>query len=306
MPKRGGNISLTSYDDIFETDESRAESQLERVQNISISELVPFKDHPFKVVDDEAMLRTTESIAQYGVLTPLIARPLEGGGYEIISGHRRAHAAELAGLTEVPVLVRQMDDDAATVLMVDSNLQRENILPSERAYAYKMKLEAMKHQGSRSDLTSSQVGTKLRTDQVMAAELGESRNQIQRYIRLTNLIPELLEMVDQKQISFNPAVELSYLAPEEQEIFMQAMDEVQASPSLSQAQRLKKLAQEGDFTMDAAREIMNEVKKGDLERVTFRNEQLRKYFPRSYTTQQMQDTIIKLLDQWQKKKARDQ
>ena len=306
MPKRGGNISLTSYDDIFETDESRAESQLERVQNISISELVSFKDHPFKVVDDEAMLRTTESIAQYGVLTPLIARPLEGGGYEIISGHRRAHAAELAGLTEVPVLVRQMDDDAATVLMVDSNLQRENILPSERAYAYKMKLEAMKHQGSRSDLTSSQVGTKLRTDQVMAAELGESRNQIQRYIRLTNLIPELLEMVDQKQISFNPAVELSYLAPEEQEIFMQAMDEVQASPSLSQAQRLKKLAQEGDFTMDAAREIMNEVKKGDLERVTFRNEQLRKYFPRSYTTQQMQDTIIKLLDQWQKKKARDQ
>ena len=306
MPKRGGNISLTSYDDIFETDESRAESQLERVQNISISELVPFKDHPFKVVDDEAMLRTTESIAQYGVLTPLIARPLEGGGYEIISGHRRAHASELAGLTEVPVLVRQMDDDAATVLMVDSNLQRENILPSERAYAYKMKLEAMKHQGSRSDLTSSQVGTKLRTDQVMAAELGESRNQIQRYIRLTNLIPELLEMVDQKQISFNPAVELSYLAPEEQEIFMQAMDEVQASPSLSQAQRLKKLAQEGDFTMDAAREIMNEVKKGDLERVTFRNEQLRKYFPRSYTTQQMQDTIIKLLDQWQKKKARDQ
>ena len=306
MPKRGGNISLTSYDDIFETDESRAESQLERVQNISISELVPFKDHPFKVVDDEAMLRTTESIAQYGVLTPLIARPLEGGGYEIISGHRRAHAAELAGLTEVPVLVRQMDDDAATVLMVDSNLQRENILPSERAYAYKMKLEALKHQGERSDLTSGQLGPKLRSDEQLAQEAGESRKQVQRYIRLTNLIPELLEMVDQKQISFNPAVELSYLAPEEQEIFMQAMDEVQASPSLSQAQRLKKLAQEGDFTMDAAREIMNEVKKGDLERVTFRNEQLRKYFPRSYTTQQMQDTIIKLLDQWQKKKARDQ
>ena len=307
MPKRGGNISLTSYDDIFETDESRADSQLERVQNISISELVPFKDHPFKVVDDEAMLRTTESIAQYGVLTPLIARPLEGGGYEIISGHRRAHAAEMAGLTEVPVLVRQMDDDAATVLMVDSNLQRENILPSERAYAYKMKLEAMKRTAGRpSKENVSQVGTQKRSDQIMAEELGESRNQIQRYIRLTNLIPELLEMVDQKQISFNPAVELSYLAPEEQEIFMQALDEVQASPSLSQAQRLKKLAQEGDFTMDAAREIMNEVKKGDLERVTFRNEQLRKYFPRSYTTQQMQDTIIKLLDQWQKKKARDQ
>ena len=307
MPKRGGNISLTSYDDIFETDESRAESQLERVQNISISELVPFKDHPFKVVDDEAMLRTMESIAQYGVLTPLIARPLEGGGYEIISGHRRAHAAELAGLTEVPVLVRQMDDDAATVLMVDSNLQRENILPSERAYAYKMKLEAMKRTAGRpSKENVSQLGTQKRSDQIMAEELGESRNQIQRYIRLTNLIPELLEMVDQKQISFNPAVELSYLAPEEQDVFMQAMDEVQASPSLSQAQRLKKLAQEGNFIMDAAREIMNEVKKGDLERVTFRNEQLRKYFPRSYTTQQMQDTIIKLLDQWQKKKARDQ
>lgn len=307
MPKRGGNISLTSYDDIFETDESRAESQLERVQNISISELVPFKDHPFKVVDDEAMLRTTESIAQYGVLTPLIARRLEGGGYEIISGHRRAHAAEMAGLTEVPVLVRQMDDDAATVLMVDSNLQRENILPSERAYAYKMKLEAMKRQAGRpSKENACQVGTHLRSDQELGEQVGDSARQVQRYIRLTNLIPELLEMVDQKQISFNPAVELSYLAPEEQEIFMQAMDEVQASPSLSQAQRLKKLAQEGDFTMDAAREIMNEVKKGDLERVTFRNEQLRKYFPRSYTTQQMQDTIIKLLDQWQKKKARDQ
>lgn len=306
MPKRGGNISLTSYDDIFETDESRAESRLERVQNISISELVLFKDHPFKVVDDEAMLRTTESIAQYGVLTPLIARPLEDGGYEIISGHRRAHAAEMAGLTEVPVLVRNMDDDAATVLMVDSNLQRESILPSERAFAYKMKLEAIKHQGERTDLTSNQIGRKLEAADIVGQETGDSRNQVRRYIRLTNLIPELLDMVDQKQISFNPAVELSYLAPEEQEIFMQAMDEVQAAPSLSQAQRLKKLAQEGVFTMDSAREIMNEVKKGDLERVTFRNEQLRKYFPRSYTAQQMQDTIIKLLDQWQKKKARDQ
>ena len=309
MPKRGGNISLTSYDDIFETDESRAESQLERVQNIRISELVPFKDHPFKVVDDEAMLRTTESIAQYGVLTPLIARPLEDGGYEIIPGHRRAHAAEMAGLTEVPVLVRNMDDDAATVLMVDSNLQRESILPSERAFAYKMKLEAMKHQAGRpSQDNYSQLGNNIGklSSEEMAEELGTSKNQIFRFIRLTNLIPELLDMVDQKQISFNPAVELSYLAPEEQEIFMQAMDEVQAAPSLSQAQRLKKLAQEGDFTMDSAREIMNEVKKGDLERVTFRNEQLRKYFPRSYTAQQMQDTIIKLLDQWQKKKARDQ
>ena len=305
MPKKGEHISLTSYDDLFETDESRAESQLERVQNIPVRELIPFKNHPFKVLDDEAMLRTTESIAEYGVLTPLIARPLDHGGYEIISGHRRAHAAELAGLSEVPVLVRDMDDDAATVLMVDSNLQRENILPSERAFAYKMKLEAMKHQGSRSDLTSSQVGTKLRTDQVMAKELGESRNQIQRYIRLTNLVPDLLDLVDCKQISFNPAVELSYLSPEEQETFLQAMDEVQAAPSLSQAQRLKKLAQEGNFTMDAAREILNEVKKGDLERVTFRNEQLRRFFPRSYTAQQMQDTIIKLLDQWQKKKSRE-
>jgi parB-like partition proteins len=300
---------LTSYDDIFETDESRAESQLERVQSIRLSALVPFKEHPFKVVDDEAMLRTTESIAQYGILTPLIARPLEDGSYEIISGHRRAHAAELAGLTEVPVLVRQMDDDAATVLMVDSNLQRENILPSERAYAYKMKLEAMKHQAGRpAQENYSQVGNnsgKLSSEE-MAEELGTSKNQIFRFIRLTNLIPEVLDMVDQKQISFNPAVELSYLKAEEQEMFIQAMDEVQAAPSLSQAQRLKKLSQEGGFTLDAAREIMNEVKKGDLERVTFRNEQLRKYFPRSYTTQQMQNTILKLLDQWQKKKGRDQ
>jgi len=309
MPKRGGNISLTSYDDIFETDESRAESQLERVQSIPLSALVPFKEHPFKVVDDEAMLRTTESIAQYGVLTPLIARPLEDGSYEIISGHRRAHAAELAGLTEVPVLVRRMDDDAATVLMVDSNLQRENILPSERAYAYKMKLEAMKHQAGRpAQENYSQVGNnsgKLSSEE-MAEELGTSKNQIFRFIRLTYLTPEVLDMVDRKQISFNPAVEISYLKAEEQEMFLQAMDEVQAAPSLSQAQRLKKLSQEGGFTLDAAREIMNEVKKGDLERVTFRNEQLRKYFPRSYTTQQMQNTILKLLDQWQKKKGRDQ
>jgi ParB family chromosome partitioning protein len=305
MPKRG-NISLSSYDDIFRTDESRAEEALEKVQPIAIDKLVPFKNHPFKVVDDEAMLRTTESIAQYGVLTPLIARPLEDGTFEIISGHRRAHAALAAGLTEVPVLVRQMDDDAATVLMVDSNLQRENILPSERAFAYKMKLEAMKHQGARSDLTSSQVGTKLRADEEMAQEVGSSRNQIQRYIRLTRLIPPILDMVDQKQISFNPAVELSYLKPEEQETFLEAMDEAQAAPSFSQAQRLKKLSQDGKFSLDTAREIMNEVKKGDLERVTFRNEQLRKYFPRSYTTQQMQDTIIRLLDQWQKKKSRGQ
>ena len=306
MPKKGANISLSSYDDIFETDASRAEAKQERIQSISILDLVPFENHPFKVVDDEAMLRTTESIAQYGVLTPIIARPLEDGGYEIISGHRRVHAAEAAGLDEVPVIVRDMTDDEATVLMVDSNLQRESILPSERAFAYKMKLEAMKHQGSRSDLTSSQVGTKLRTYQVRSDELGEIRNQIQRFIRLTNLIPDLLEMVDQKQISFNPAVELSYLKPEEQEIFMEAMDLAQTAPSLSQAQRMKKLSQEGGFTLDAVREIMTEVKKGDLERVTFRNETLRKYFPKSYSTQQMQDTIIKLLEQWQKRKQRDQ
>ena len=309
MPKRGANISLSSYDDIFETDESRADAQLERVQKIPISELVPFRNHPFKVVDDEAMLRTTESIAQYGVLTPLIARPLEDGTYEIISGHRRVHAAQAAGLSEVPVLVRDMDDDAATVLMVDSNLQREHILPSERAFAYKMKLEAIKHQAGRpSKENYSQVGNNngKTSSQEMAEELNTSKNQIFRYIRLTNLTPELLDMVDQKQISFNPAVELSYLKPEEQEMFLEAMDSAQTAPSLSQAQRLKKLSQEGGFTPDKVREIMVEVKKGDLERVTFRNETLRKYFPRSYTAQQMQDQIIKLLEQWQRRKQRDQ
>ena len=310
MPKRGANISLSSYDDIFETDESRADAQLERVQKIPISELVPFKDHPFKVVDDEAMLRTMESIAQYGVLTPLIARPLEDGTYEIISGHRRVHAAQAAGLTEVPVIVRDMDDDAATVLMVDSNLQRENILPSERAFAYKMKLEAMKRQGERTDLqeqaTSTQVGRTLETAEMVGKEVGDSRNQVRRYIRLTYLIPEFLDLVDEKKISFNPAVELSYLKPTEQEMFLSVMEWSQNAPSLSQAQRLKKLSQEGKLTPDAMREIMNEVKKGDLERVTFRNETLRKYFPRSYTAQQMQDQIIKLLEQWQKRKQRDQ
>lgn len=304
MQKRG-NISLSSYDDIFRTDESRAEEALEKVQPVAIDKLVPFKNHPFKVVDDEAMLRTTESIAQYGVLTPLIARPLEDGTFEIISGHRRAHAALAAGLTEVPVLVRQMDDDAATVLMVDSNLQRENILPSERAFAFKMKLEALNHQGARSDLTSVQVAPKLSTE-IIGESAGMSKDNVKRYIRLTSLIPSILDMVDKKQISFNPAVELSYLKSEEQETFLEAMDEAQAAPSLSQAQRLKKLSQDGNFSLDTAREIMNEVKKGDLERVTFRNEQLRKYFPRSYTTQQMQDTIIRLLDQWQKKKSRGQ
>ena len=307
MPRKGANISLSSYDDIFETDESRADSQLEKVQKIPISELVPFKNHPFKVVDDEAMLRTTESIAQFGILTPLIARPLEDGGYEIISGHRRAHAAEAAGLTEVPVIVRDMDDDAATVLMVDSNLQRESILPSERAFAYKMKAEALNHQGQRTDLTSGQVVPKFkRTTEEIAAETGESYKTVQRFIRLTNLIPELLDMVDQKQISFNPAVELSYLTPEEQQHVIEAMDFTQAAPSLSQAQRLKKLSQEGGCTLEAMQDILGEVKKGDLERVAFKSEQLRKYFPKSYSPKQMQDTIIKLLEQWQRKRQREQ
>ena len=310
MPKRGANISLSSYDDIFETDESRADAQLERVQKIPISELVPFKNHPFKVVEDEAMLRTTESIAQYGVLTPLIARPLEEGTYEIISGHRRVHAAQAAGLTEVPVIVRDMDDDAATVLMVDSNLQREHILPSERAFAYKMKNEAMKRQAGRppkeneGQIVPDYLGK--RTTEIIGEATGDSYKQVQRYIRLTHLIPELLDLVDQKKISFNPAVELSYLKPTEQEMFLSVMDWSQNAPSLSQAQRLKKLSQDGKLTPDAMREIMNEVKKGDLERVTFRNETLRKYFPRSYTAQQMQDQIIKLLEQWQKRKQRDQ
>ena len=304
MPKKGENISLTSYDDLFETDESRAESQLERVQNIPVRELIPFKNHPFKVLDDEAMLRTTESIAEYGVLTPLIARPLDNGGYEIISGHRRAHAAELAGLSEVPVLVRDMDDDAATVLMVDSNLQRENILPSERAFAYKMKLEALKHQGARSDLTSSQIGTKLRADEKVALDSGESRSQIQRFIRLTNLIPELLDMVDEKKIAFNPAVELSYLDEAQQRDFLEAMEDTQNAPSLSQAQRLKKLALEGHFSYDAAFAVMGEAKKDELDKVVIKNETLRKYFPRSYTPKQMEDTIIKLLEQWQRKRQR--
>ena len=310
MPKKGGNISLSSYDDIFETDESRADARLERVQNLRISDLIPFKNHPFKVIDDEAMLRTTESIAQYGVLTPLIARPLENGTYEIISGHRRAHAAEAAGLTEVPVLVREMDDDAATVLMVDTNLQREHILPSERAFAYKMKLEAMKRQGERTDLqgdgTSTQVVSKLRSNEQLGEQNNQSRETVRRFIRLTNLIPELLDMVDQKQISFNPAVELSYLTPEEQQQVIEAMDFTQAAPSLSQAQRLKKLSQEGGCTLEAMQDILGEVKKGDLERVAFKSEQLRKYFPKSYSPKQMQDIIIKLLEQWQRKRQREQ
>ena len=308
MQKKGANISLSSYDDIFETDESRADSQLERVQKIPLRSLVPFKNHPFKVVDDEAMLRTTESIAQFGVLTPLIARPKEDGTFEIISGHRRAHAAEAAGLTEVPVIVRDMDDDAATVLMVDSNLQRENILPSERAFAFKMKMEAIGRQGERTDLTCGQVGHKspgIKTREILADQTGDSARNVQRFIRLTNLIPELLDLVDQKKISFNPAVELSYLKSEEQQHVIEAMDFTQAAPSLSQAQRLKKLSQEGRCTLDAMQDILGEVKKGDLERVAFKSEQLRKYFPKSYSPKQMQDIIIKLLEQWHRKRQHD-
>ena len=284
------------------------QKQMDRVQKIPLTELVPFKDHPFKVVEDESMLRTTESISMFGVLTPLIARPTEDGKFEIISGHRRAHAAEAVGLTEVPVIVRDMDDDVAKILVVDSNLQRENILPSERAFAYKMKAEAMKHQGERTDLqqegTSVQVAPKL-TTALIGENDGVSKDTVKRFIRLTNLIPEILEMVDLKRIAFNPAVELSYLKPEEQKNLMEAIDFTQATPSVSQAMRLKKLSQEGGCKIEDMCEILAEVKKGDLERVAFKSEQLRKYFPKSYTPRQMSDVILKLLDQWQKKRQRD-
>jgi ParB family chromosome partitioning protein len=284
------------------------EKQMARVQKIPLTELVPFKDHPFKVVEDESMLRTTESISMFGVLTPLIARPMEDGKFEIISGHRRAHAAEAVGLTEVPVIVRDMDDDVAKILVVDSNLQRENILPSERAFAYKMKADAMRHQGERTDLqqegTSVQVAPKL-TTALIGEKDGVSKDTVKRFIRLTNLIPEILEMVDQKRIAFNPAVELSYLKPEEQKNLLEAIDFTQATPSVSQAMRLKKLSQEGGCKLEDMCEILAEVKKGDLERVAFKSEQLRKYFPKSYTPRQMSDVILKLLDQWQKKRQRD-
>ena len=283
MPKNSLNVSLKGADDIFSTEESRQEQQREQVQQIPIGELFPFKNHPFKVLDDESMQRTVESVEQYGVLSPLIARPRPEGGYEIISGHRRQHAAQLAGLDALPVIVRQMDDDAAVLLMVDSNLQRENILPSERAFAYKMKLEALKNQGARSDLTSSQVGMKLQALDIVGQEAGDSRNQVHRFIRLTNLIPELLDLVDEKKISFNPAVELSYLDEAQQRDFLQAMDETQNAPSLSQAQRMKKLAQEGKLTYEAAFAIMGEVKKDELDKVVIKNDTLKKYFPRSYT-----------------------
>ena len=302
MPRNGLNVALKGLDDLFSSEETRQEEQREQVQQIPVDELFPFKNHPFKVLDDDAMTRTVESISQFGVLAPLIARPRPEGGYEIISGHRRKHAAELAHLDTVPVIVRNMEDDAATILMVDSNLQREHILPSERAFAYKMKLDAIKNQGARSDLTSSQVGMKLQALDIVGQEAGDSRNQVHRFIRLTNLVPELMDMVDEKKISFNPAVELSYLDENQQRDFLEAMNDTQNAPSLSQAQQLKKLAQQGEFSYDAVYDIMNEEKKSELDTVTIKNETLRTYFPRNYTPRQMESIIIKLLDQWQMKK----
>ena len=307
MSKGSLNVSLKGADDIFSTEESRQEQQREQVQQIPIGELFPFKNHPFKVLDDESMQRTVESVEQYGVLSPLIARPRPEGGYEIISGHRRQHAAQLAGLDTLPVIVRNMDDDAAVLLMVDSNLQRENILPSERAFAYKMKLEALKNQGARSDLTCVQIGHKLngaKARDIVADESGDNARNVQRFIRLTSLIPELLDMVDEKKIAFNPAVELSYLDEAQQRDFLEAMNDTQNAPSLSQAQRLKKLAQEGHFSYDVAFAVMGEEKKDELDKVIIKNDTLRKYFPRSYTPKQMEDTIIKLLEQWQRKQQR--
>ena len=306
MPIDNGNLALKGLDDLFSTEENRQEEQREQVQQIPIDDLHPFTNHPFKVLDDEAMTRTVESIAQYGVLAPLIARPRpDGDGYEIISGHRRQYAAKLAGLETLPVIVRQMSDDAAVILMVDSNLQREHILPSERALAYKMKLDAMRRTSGRpSKENVSQIGTQKRSDQIMAEELGESRNQIQRFIRLTNLIPELLDMVDEKKISFNPAVELSYLDESQQRDFLEAMNDTQNAPSLSQAQQLKKMAQQGEFSYEKAFDVMGQEKKSEKDTVTIKNETLRKYFPRSYTPKQMEEKIIQLLDAWQKKQQR--
>ena len=305
MPIDNGNLALKGLDDLFSTEENRQEEQREQVQQIPIDDLHPFTNHPFKVLDDEAMTRTVESIAQYGVLAPLIARPRpDGDGYEIISGHRRQYAAKLAGLDTLPVIVRQMSDDAAVILMVDSNLQREHILPSERAFAYKMKLEALKNQGARSDLTSDQVGQKLWSVEQVASDVGESKTQIQRFIRLTSLIPELLDMVDEKKIAFNPAVELSYLDESQQRDFLEAMEDTQNAPSLSQAQQLKKMAQQGAFSYEKAFDVMGQEKKSEKDTVTIKNETLRKYFPRSYTPKQMEEKIIQLLDAWQKKQQR--
>ena len=304
MPIDSGNLALKGLDDLFSTEEKRQEEQREQVQQIPIDELHPFTNHPFKVLDDEAMTRTVESIAQYGVLAPLIARPRPEGGYEIISGHRRQYAAKLAGLDTLPVIVRQMSDDAAVILMVDSNLQREHILPSERAFAYKMKLEALKNQGARSDLTSPQVAAKFRSDDAVAKDQGISGDTVRRYIRLTNLVPELLDMVDEKKISFNPAVELSYLDESQQRNFLEAMDGTQNAPSVSQAQQLKKMAQCGEFTYEKAFDILGQEKKSEQDTVTIKNDILRKYFPRSYTPRQMEEKIIQLLDAWQKKQQR--
>ena len=309
MKSSAKKIELASVDDLFSTEEGRQDAKLEKIQEIPLSELHPFKNHPFKVKDDEAMMETADSIKQYGVLVPAIARPDPEGGYELVAGHRRHRASELAEKETMPVIVRDLDDDAATIIMVDSNLQRESLLPSERAFAYKMKLDAMKHQGERVDLTCSQVGNKLegkKSSEILAEQVGQSKNQIFRYIRLTELIPELLDMVDEKKIALNPAYELSFLKKEEQVDLLDAMDSEQATPSLSQAQRLKKYSQEGHLTLDMMRVIMGEEKKSDLDRVTFTSDTLRKYFPKSYTPQRMQETIIKLLEQWQRKRQRDQ
>ena len=309
MKSSAKKIELASVDDLFSTEEGRQDAKLEKIQEIPLSELHPFKNHPFKVKDDEAMMETADSIKQYGVLVPAIARPDPEGGYELVAGHRRHRASELAEKETMPVIVRDLDDDAATIIMVDSNLQRERLLPSERAFAYKMKLDAMKHQGERVDLTCAQVGHKLdgkKSRDILAEQVGQSKNQIQRYIRLTELIPELMDMVDEKKIALNPAYELSFLKKEEQVDLLDAMDSEQATPSLSQAQRLKKYSQEGHLTLDMMRVIMGEEKKSDLDRVTFTSDTLRKYFPKSYTPQRMQETIIKLLEAWQKKRQRDQ
>ncbi len=309
MKSSAKKIELASVDDLFSTEEGRQDAKLEKIQEIPLSELHPFKNHPFKVKDDEAMMETADSIKQYGVLVPAIARPDPEGGYELVAGHRRHRASELAEKETMPVIVRNLDDDAATIIMVDSNLQRESLLPSERAFAYKMKLDAMKHQGERVDLTCAQVGHKLdgkKSRDILAEQVGQSKNQIQRYIRLTELIPELMDMVDEKKIAMNPAYELSFLKKEEQVDLLDAMDSEQATPSLSQAQRLKKYSQEGHLTLDMMRVIMSEEKKSDLDRVTFTSDTLRKYFPKSYTPARMQETIIKLLEQWQKKRQRDQ
>lgn len=309
MKSSAKKISLTSVDDLFSTEESRVDEQREKIVEIPLSELHPFKDHPFKVIDNDAMFDTAESIKQYGVLVPAIARPREDGGYELVSGHRRKRACELASLETMPVIIRKLDDDAATIIMVDSNLQRENILPSERAFAYKMKLSAMKQQGQRNDLTCSQVGNKLpgkKSSEILAEQVGESKNQIFRYIRLTELVPELLSMVDEKKIAFNPAVELSYLKSDEQLLLIDEMDTEQATPSLSQAQRLKKFSAEGNCTLEAMCAIMSEEKKGEPDKVTLTGDKIKKYFPKNYTPQQMEATIIKLLEGWHKKRTQDQ